>query len=95
MAGSGLPGDTDAPKTEVVAGGAGFAFAACAYHVARAILVRAKKGAAAVDALLFSRLGGVVGIRRAGGVTGYTALCGPPGVSIGTIPVAAPLPPTS
>jgi hypothetical protein len=40
----------------MVGAGVGFALAACAYNVARAILRVAEKGAASLDALMLVRL---------------------------------------
>ena len=82
----------DAAETEVVGSGTGFAFPARSNDIARAILIRAKVGAAAVDLL------GLVGLRwivRTIGTTrvsrnaaGRSKLL----VVIGPIPIACPLP---
>ena len=52
-----LSRDWTQPKTEMIRAGVDFAFAAGADDVARAILIVAKKRAAAMHALLLVRLG--------------------------------------
>ena len=51
----------NAAEAEMVAGGVLFAFAAGSDHIARAVLVGAKKRAAAMHALFLVGLGGIEG----------------------------------
>src|SRR6187455_1687562 len=76
----------------MVAAGAGLAFAASAYHVAGAILVRTEERATSMYALFLSGFRRVERSLRPCWVAGDTAGSNELRIVVGTIPVAAPFP---
>src|SRR6266545_4473410 len=76
----------------MIAPGGEFTFAPRADHVARAILVSAKKRAAALHALGHARFSGIKTVRGTAGITGDTARGEKRFVVVGAIPIGAPLP---
>src|SRR6185437_11806202 len=81
-----------AAKTEVIAATADFALAARAHHVARAILVCAKKRATAQNTFLLSGLRRIERRIRPPRITRHAAGLGELRVIIRPIPIAAPFP---
>src|SRR5438094_9495815 len=69
-----------------------FAFATRAHDVARAILIGAEEGAAAMNFLLLARFGWIVGRGWTLRVARDASHCGESRVIVRTIPVAGPLP---
>ena len=79
-------------KTQMVCARVWLALAACADHIAGAVLIGAEKRAAAVDALFNAGFVRVVRIVRPMRILGDTARRRKLFVVIGPVPIAAPLP---
>ena len=76
----------------MIRAGVDFAFAPRANHVARTILLCAEKRTATVDAFLLAGLVGIVRRVRALRIARDNARDSKPGVGVGAVPVARPLP---
>src|SRR5438874_4009651 len=76
----------------MIGAGVHLAFAACAHDVARAVLVVAKKRAAAMHALLLVRLSWIKWRIGASRIVRYAPFVRQRLVIIGAIPIAAPFP---
>src|SRR5262245_32262274 len=79
-----------ATKAEVIAAGADFTFATRTDHVARAVLVGAKEGTAAMDAFFLGRFGWIIWSVRSNWIASDFAEAGEFRVVIRPVPVGAP-----